>query len=144
MPKFTSVEFMTADEKALVLRAWKAFVASGFTRSKFTKRLYNHLIQQCSFIAHFNIDGFYNQYFGPGRFAQTVSFIKQFTGGTSVEYGSDYWLTDCRYGDINQAMVEVMTEAAPSLLADLNSLRATALRDKIIMIQRELTALEAE
>lgn len=142
MAEFTSVEFMTADEKALVLRAWRAFVASEFTRVKFTKRLYRHLMQHCGFIAHFNLNGFYNYYFGPGRFAQEKHFIKQFDRGASEKYDADYWLRG-DYADINRAMVDVMTEAAPGLLADLRDLRVTALRDEIAAMQRELADLTA-
>ena len=111
-PEFRDVEFMTAREKGSVFRDWDRFLDSGFERKYFTKHLYNHLIQHCSFIAHYNQDGFYSMYFGEKR--NTGRFIDQFTDGVSAEYGMDYWLRG-DYDDINPAMCEVMGKYAPGL-----------------------------
>ena len=111
-PEFRDVEFMTATDKASVLRDWDRFLESGFKRNYFTKRLYNHLIQHCSFIAHYNQDGFYSVYFGEK--GNTGKFIDQFTSGVSAEYGMDYWLRG-DYDDINPAMCGVMRKYAPAL-----------------------------
>jgi hypothetical protein len=40
-----------------------SFVRGDFKRSLFTKLLYHHLIQHFGFIAHYDINGFYNTYF---------------------------------------------------------------------------------
>jgi hypothetical protein len=111
-PELRDVEFMTASDKASVLRDWDRFLESGFKRNYFTKGLYNHLIQHCSFIAHYNQDGFYSVYFGEN--GDTGKFIDQFTSGISAEYGMDYWLRG-DYDDINPAMCEVMRKYAPAL-----------------------------
>ena len=103
---------MSAEEKGLVLRQWDRFVESGFDRKYFTDRLYKHLINHCSFIAHYNRNGFYQTYFSEKR--NTGKFIDQFTSGTSAEYGMDYWLGG-DYDDINPAMCEVMQKYAPDL-----------------------------
>jgi len=110
--EFRDVEFMPAKEKGLVLKQWERFIESGFERKYFTNRLYNHLIQHCSFIAHYNRGGFYDTYFSEKR--NTGKFIDQFTDGVSVEYGMDYWLRG-DYDDINPAMCEVMGKYAPGL-----------------------------
>jgi len=102
---FTDVEFMTGAEKLLVLKQWITFVSNGFQRKHWTKRLYHHLTLHCSFIAHFSIHGFYEVYFMNSD--DTVKIIKQFTEGTSVEYGYRVWL-DGDYNDINTAMCDVM------------------------------------
>jgi len=97
---------MSAVEKEKVLKDWQRFIKSDFDKTRFTKLLYNHLIQHCSFIAHYNQAGFYDTYFeDPER---TLVFLKQFDGATgckSVEYGMDYWMKSEDYLDINTAMV---------------------------------------
>ncbi len=55
--EFTDARFLTAHQKRNVFRAWIRFVRSGFDLGSFTKALYNHLIQHCSFIAHYNRGG---------------------------------------------------------------------------------------
>ncbi len=44
---------MSAAQKTTVLRAWIRFLKSGLRFDQFTKALYDHLIQHCSFIAHY-------------------------------------------------------------------------------------------
>jgi hypothetical protein len=112
---FTDVKFMTAKEKRQVLRAWETFLKNRCQRESFTKALYEHLIQHCSFIAHYDQDGFYQTYFANGE--DTVHFLTQFDrskGCLSVEYGMDYWLRG-DYADINNAMVDVAAKYIPVL-----------------------------
>jgi hypothetical protein len=56
-------KFMSAEEKEKALRNWQRFIESDFSQARFTKALYNHLIQRCSFIAHYNQASFYRTYF---------------------------------------------------------------------------------
>ena len=112
---FRDAEFMSAAEKAKVLRAWTRFCRSGFKWQWFTKALYEHLIQHCSFIAHYNRAGFFGVYFAPMN-ERTLKFIGQFDpkgNGLSVEYWTDYWWrggndVSEQYYDINAAMREAM------------------------------------
>ena len=102
-----STKFMSADDKEKVLQDWQRFIESDFSQTRFTKVLYNHLIQHCSFIAHYNQAGFYGTYFEDPE--DTMKFISQFDrdqGCVSVEYGMKYWLNNEDYRDINNAMVE--------------------------------------
>ena len=131
--EFRDVEFMTGEEKGRVLSDWERFLDSGFDRQRFTKRLYNHLIQHCSFIAHYDINGFHDVYFGEKR--NTGKFIDQFTSGISAEYGMDYWLHG-DYGDINPAMCEVMKGYAPGLREVLDD----AIEEEDITLARDLLA----
>lgn len=109
-----SVEFMTAEQKDRVLKAFTRFLKGGCQWSQFTKALYHHLMQNCSFIAHFDRSGFYHVYFATSE--GTADFLQQFLTGGSVEYGgADYWLKG-DYADINKAMCEVVQEYAPALL----------------------------
>jgi len=118
-------KFMTAGEKKRVLRHWESFLQSGLSKHRFTKALYYHLTQHCSFIAHLDINGFYSTYFEQGD--DTVHFLSQFDqrngvlgkGGKyvpkSVEYGMTYWATDEEYGDINTEMCRIAWKYIPAL-----------------------------
>lgn len=113
---FTDVRFMSAEDKKNVFSAWKRFLrtlATSYSDKEkcfraFTKALHGHLIQHCSFIAHYNRRGFFSTYFEYGD--DTVRFIKQFDrrqnpDGLSVEYGASWVYGD--YQDINEAMCSV-------------------------------------
>ena len=111
-------KFMPAAEKSKVLKHWEMFLRSGLEKDKFTKLLYHHLIQHCSFIAHYDIHGFYAAYFESGD--DTVRFLSQFDDSNgmskSVEYGMTYWLTDEEYYDINSEMVRIASKYIPILI----------------------------
>lgn len=110
---FTDTKFMPAKEKERVLRAWESFLKNGCRPQDFTEALYHHLMQHCSFIAHYDRRGFYDTYFVEGE--DTAHFLTQFDrskGCQSVEYGATYWLTG-DYADINNAMVDVAAKYIP-------------------------------
>ena len=107
---------MSAAQKTTVLRAWARFLKSGLRFDQFTKALYDHLIQHCSFIAHYNRAGFYTHYFEAGD--STAFFLSQFDSRgrcLSVEYGDRHWLSG-DYDDINRAMIAEGEAFIPSLL----------------------------
>ena len=112
------VQFMSAQKKEKVLRQWELFLKSGCEEKRFTKALYEHLIYHCSFIAHYNISGFYSTYFDEGE--DTVHFLSQFdnTNGIpkSIEYGMIYWYTDPDYNDLNSEMCRVASKYIPALV----------------------------
>ncbi len=106
-PTFTDVQFMTANQKAAVLRAWGRFLKGGLRPEGFTRALYDHLIQHCSFIAHYDRAGFYATYFQqPETTAQFFSQFDRRQGCVSVEYGMDGWIQGAEYSDLNNAMVD--------------------------------------
>ena len=111
-------KFMPVAVKSKVLKHWEKFLESGCSREKFTKPLYNHLIMHCSFIAHYDINGFYATYFERGD--DTVHFLSQFDDSKgmprSVEYNMTYWLTDEEYYDINIEMVRIAGKYIPVLV----------------------------
>ena len=113
---FTDTKFMTGADKQLVLKGWRTFLRGGLQRKHFSKRLYKHLTLNCSFIAHYDIDGFYATYFVQGR--DVIRFLSQFITGSAG--GATWWLSG-EYADINKAMCEVAQEYAPSLLATANN-----------------------
>ena len=114
--EFRDVQFMSAAQKATILRAWVRFLKNGLQFEQFTKALYNHLIQHCSFIAHYERSGYYSHYFEAGD--STARFLSQFDSRgpcASVEYGGQYWLSG-DYEDINRAMIAEGEAFIPSLL----------------------------
>ena len=110
--------------------------------------LYHHLIQHCSFIAHYDRSGFFSHYFDRGDDA--LRFLRQFDReenpeGTSVEYGDAWWLQG-EYADINQAMRETATPflrsirasaAAAQEASDLGEARRLAARHGLSLVGRK-------
>ena len=113
---FSDAGFLSAREKALVLKAWVRFLKNGLREEDFSDRLYTHLINHCSFIAHYNRAGFYATYFENGE--DTTRFLSQFDkrGGEyrSVEYGGSWRLVE--YEDLNRAMIEEASGYIPALM----------------------------
>ena len=123
---FRDARFLSAREKALVLKAWVRFLKRGLCLEDFTKRLYEHLHLHCSFIAHYNRVGFYAEYFENGE--DTVRFLSQFDKRgdcRSVEYGHTLWLPG-DYEDLNRVMVEEASTYVPALLEDAHTAQRQA------------------
>jgi len=110
-------KFLSAAEKRKVLRHWEMFLRSGLGKDKFTGALYEHLTQHCSFIAHYNIHGFFATYFENGD--DTLNFLSQFDTRNdmpkSIEYGGSSWLNDEDYYDINTEMCRIARRYIPAL-----------------------------
>ena len=112
---FSDSEFMSAREKALVLKAWVRFLKKGLRREDFSDRLYTHLINHCGFIAHYSRAGYYATYFENGE--DTTRFLSQFDKRgecRSVEYGGSWF--DGEYEDLRIAMVEEASGYIPALM----------------------------
>lgn len=111
---FTDTEFMTADDKALVLAQWVRFLSRlrevDYTQvigadygqfpvsldKPFTDRLYKYLSLHEGFIAHYNRRGFLSARFGTA--ADTFETIDQMRRG----------FVGSGYRDIHNAMLEAM------------------------------------
>jgi hypothetical protein len=98
--QFKDADFLTADEKYKISKHFARFVKNGFQRKDFVKRTYEHLHLHCGFIAHYNIDGFYQEYFN-GNDADLQLFK------STLESNTDYE----PYADINKVMVEILQGA---------------------------------
>lgn len=98
-------EFMKAEQKEKTLRDWYRFIESRFKRKYFTKALYDHLHLHCSFIAHYNIDGFYGTFFLDP--SDTKQFLDRFNR-QETKRGFDYWIDDSEYADLNVPMCELV------------------------------------
>src|SRR5260370_34923422 len=111
--EFRDVRFMSAAQKTTILRAWVRFLKSGLQFEQFTKALYHHLIQHCSFIAPFARPGFYSYYFEPGDLI--ARFLSQFDSRgpcASVESVGQDWLSG-DHDDINRAMMAEGKRSVP-------------------------------
>ena len=111
---FADAQFLSAREKALVLKAWVRFLKNGLREEDFSERLYTHLMLHCSFIAHYNRAGFYATYFENGE--DTTRFLSQFDKRgecRSIEYGGSWRLVE--YEDLNRAMIEEASRFIPAL-----------------------------
>lgn len=139
MTELKDVKFMTAQEKERVLKQWETFLSNSCQRRHFTKPLYQHLINHCSFIAHYDISGFYSTYFENGE--DTAHFLTQFDNRKdipkSLEYGMTYWYTDPDYSDINTEMcliavkyIDILTNVANRRQRETDISQAKALLAK--------------
>jgi hypothetical protein len=127
MATFTDSRFMPATEKRRVLAQWRRFLqmlARNYADKDrcfraFPDALYRHLIQHCSFIAHYNRSGFFSRYFEHGD--DTIRFLRQFDQqasphGRSAEYRMPLWL-EGEYADINEAMRDAAAECVSGIAA---------------------------
>ena len=106
---FTNTRFMTAELKQRVLKDWERFLDRGLQQAHFTKRLYEHLHLHCGFIAHYNIHGFYAEYFQAGQ--DTEQFFENFRSSTSL----DRAMRCGEYDDLHKAMGEVLEQHEPRI-----------------------------
>lgn len=71
---FTDVKFMSASEKTKVYNKWISFLNNHFSEKQFSKALYGHLYTNCGYIAHYNLFGFYGEYFEKGAILNKMAF----------------------------------------------------------------------
>ncbi|GAI61754.1 unnamed protein product [marine sediment metagenome] len=115
------------------------FLKSGLVKGKFTKALYEHLINHCSFIAHYDIHGFYATYFESGD--DTRHFLSQFDTRQgmprSIEYGYPNWFMGEDYYDINTEMCRIAWRYIPALeLKAKNDQRHTDLAHAEVLLKK--------
>jgi hypothetical protein len=63
IPEFTPTEFSTIEDKQKFVKHFVRFVEGGFKKSQFPKWFYNRLSMTRGHIAHYNIHGFYEEWF---------------------------------------------------------------------------------
>ena len=140
-------KFMSSAEKTKVLKHWEMFLRGGLEKKYFTEALYKHLINHCSFIAHYDIHGFYATYFESGD--DTLHFLSQFDTRQgiprSIEYGMTYWLTDDDYSDVNTEMCRIAWRYIPALeLKARNDQRHRDLVDAELLLKKHGMNLPGE
>jgi len=122
---FSNAQWLSAEKKHCIIKQWTLFVKSGFKPEKFTKNIYEHLHLHCGFIAHYNLRGFYGNYWDdeviryaegnnmlvrpvPAVFHGWESFLKQF----------NIW---GEYTDLNAVMMRVLMEELNKLTEEIIS-----------------------
>jgi len=60
---FTPTKFQPADSKALFVGHCVKFISADFPRHQFTRRFYGQLVHCFAFIAMYDQDGFWTEYF---------------------------------------------------------------------------------
>ena len=60
---FTPTEWAAAEEKARIADKMTRFILGGFQQGSFTKAMYQRLSNMFGHIAHYNINGFYEEWF---------------------------------------------------------------------------------
>ncbi|OPX89440.1 MAG: hypothetical protein A4E53_01517 [Pelotomaculum sp. PtaB.Bin104] len=118
--KYSDTKFFTAKQKE---RAYKCFIRVLKERNidKIDKNLYEHLIQHCGFIAHYNIHGFKAEYSG-GDFRR---FVEHFDRNSRVFANWNHWIRE-EYADVNNDMVDLATAMAPQIYAELDAAERAA------------------
>ncbi len=144
---FTDAQYMTAQQKRRVLGDWVRFFAGWTELKRFTKRLYQHLTLHCSFIAHFNRQGFYQTYFADPEALQR--FLDQFDrakGCVSTEYGMTYWIRDgndvsAQHYDLNNALVDAIADMLPTLREQARQRAVEAARNELKAAEEKVARL---
>jgi len=142
LPTFTDSQFMPADEKRRVYRAWTRFFKHGLQYRHFTKALYKHLTLHSGFIAHYNRQTFHHLYFSDGE--ELTRFLDQFdraSGCLGAETGSTLWLTGT-HADLNNAMVDAVKGMIPSFRDHARRMIAEAARADIEAAHRKLAKVK--
>ncbi len=117
-----AVKYMDLAEKSRVIRNWKALlvhiVSNGCGREMpkcFTEALYEHLMQNCGHIAHYDRHGFWDAQLGSG--SRALRFFSELAGTMS------FTLQD--YRDINAALLLTVWPVRASLIGRLAGDRRT-------------------
>ena len=79
--QFTATKFTTAEQKAKFANHFVRFVDAGFPKTLFVKWFYNELRNCFGHIAHFDINGFYEEWFSSTQ--RKLDFIKNVLNHTS-------------------------------------------------------------
>jgi hypothetical protein len=120
-------QFTSAVEKEKLLKAFKAFVKSGFKESKFSKKLYQYLSCHFGFIAHYNQSGFYDV-----RFADPEGRLQTFSQILNAE---SYVVRSGDMADLNSAIQDC-------LRSESEDIRSVAKQELKVNLQKELLGLQ--
>jgi hypothetical protein len=94
--KFTATKWQDAEEKAKFARQFIKFVQWDFSKKQFTKAFYQRLSMTFSHIAHYNLGGFYEEFFTTTE--GKLRFLRQTLAHPC--YGDPAWT----YSDVERAL----------------------------------------
>ena len=88
--KAKSIEFnsdgISSLEKTKIYKNFVSFLNNHFSHTTFKKNLYNHFHLHCGFIAHYNINGFYGEFFLVGAKFNKIAFNKPLPQSENIGY----------------------------------------------------------
>jgi hypothetical protein len=93
---FTPTKFSSAEDKAKFANQFVAFVSADCPESKFHRWFYQRLCQMFRHIAHFNANGFYEEWFSSAE--KRRQFLEQAL--SSPTYGDPKWT----WSDVERAL----------------------------------------
>ncbi len=100
--KYTATKWNTAEDKQKFAMGLVRFVESGFKPTRFCKPLYRRLSMCFGHMAHFNKDGFYDEWFStPEKQAEWVNYVVSRT-----VYGDPAWT----YSDVERDIQKYVRE----------------------------------
>jgi len=99
---FKNGTYLTAADKEKIAKTFERFLKSGLNRNIFTKALYSHLSLNFSFIAHYNIDGFYQARFGGYKMGHLT--IQSIINASNWNFNDD---NTSGNADLNKAIREI-------------------------------------
>jgi len=113
--QFKDVKFLSQQEKYIIAKHFKRFVENGFKREDFNNRLYEHIHTSCGFIAHYNINGFYHEYFNGcnddlKRFVVKYLNLEHFKGEKWLSQYNGYNINCNEFGDLNKVLADILIE----------------------------------
>ena len=111
---FTTVRFMTAEEKFSVLENFTKIIEQR-TIHLMDQDLYQHLHRHGGFIAHFDIDGFRSFY---AELPDFLGFCEAFLNQNMKRFN---WRSMADYRDINQAMIRIAMAHIPAIRQEVHT-----------------------
>jgi hypothetical protein len=124
---------MTKEEKSKVLNHFQKFLASGCEESLFTKALYQHLHLHCGFIAHYNINGFYES-----RFCGLDNLKITLDG---IILSADHCNYD--YTDVNSCLAEIASDFYDGLISHYKQIEISNLEREQKMLDNKIKNLKS-
>ena len=118
--KMTATKFRTAEDKEKALRMFKAFFQKGCPESGFTKFLYDYASNMYGHIAHYNRQGYYEEWFKTpakivewlGRALMNPCFGDPSCTVSDVEMGLQDWIRGSGLRDKYEAKASADMEKA--------------------------------
>jgi len=100
MQDFTPTKWATADEKAKIANKMTRFILGGFQQGSFNKKMYQHLSNMFGHIAHYDINGFYFEWFEDTE--KCLRWVENMTNNWLVGLGDPKHT----WSDVEKALVQ--------------------------------------
>ena len=126
---FTPTKWATAEEKAKIANKMTRFILGGFQQGSFTTAIYKQLCNMFGHIAHYNINGFYEEWFSDIKARR--DWAEHITGNWLSGMGDPKFT----WSDVEKALIQWMKDN--QIAEQLNELY------QLDIEQKELALLDA-